>query len=456
MQISVNNLSLVRGILAGNSALGPSTGALEFAGNVSSMLAAMKATDTQRAAVGWHGMSIDVGAGVGNFVDAVWRPAIQTASLPAQVAATINTAKGGAFRTGVEFISATAGDNTTPSAFYTLAGGATMNARFSGAHGASGTTVSLGQAGTATVSFSITSTAPNHVVRVYGYVNTNVGQAARYSLSGANTRALGDAPAVTTAAPMTTSGRYWYEFDITLANTGTTTVLLQGPSGAAGVGGWLFAGVDPQYDATTPGLTVHRLSQSSQTLATLVAGSLDSTDTQPAAATGWLGAGNSTVRADQTSSITSRYGLAGVFAGADVNDIISFGNGAGAYNYGWTLADHERHLTNYVNAMAARSMPVIFVVGHLRHTATPAMTGNPYTQSEVIATYRKVARASSNAAFIDISAQWGTGTEQARYDAMVADTSRWVASEAPRYVHPGTTGHAFFGQYVANAVMAAW
>lgn len=446
--------ALMRALASGRRAA--VAGELEFAGNVSSMLAAMKATNALRTHVGWHGMSISVGAGVGDFVDPVWRSAIQTDSMPAKFSAAINTAKGGTFRTGVEFISATAGDNTTPSAFYTLGGGATMNARFSGYHGAAGTTVSLGQANTATVTFSITSTAANHVVRVYGYVNTNIGQAARYSLSGANTRALGDAPAVTTAAPMAVAGRYWYEFDITLTNTGTTTVTLQGPSGAAGVGGWLFAGVDPQYDNTTPGLTVHRLSQSGQTLATLVAGSLDSTDTQPAAATGWLGAGNANGRSDQTSSITSRYGLSGVFAGADVNDIISFGSGAGAYNYGWTLADHTRHLTNYVNAMAARSMPVIFVVGHLRHTGTPAMTGNPYTQSDVIAAYRSVAQASSNAAFIDLSAQWGTGTEQARYDAMVADTSRWVASEAPRYVHPGTTGHAFYGNYIANAIQAAW
>jgi lysophospholipase L1-like esterase len=254
---------------------------------------------------------------------------------------------------------------------------------------------------------------------------------------------------------MTTSGRYWYEFDITLANTGTTTILLQGPSGAAGVGGWLFAGVDPRYTTSLPGLTIHRLSQSSQTLATLVAASLDNTDTKPTGSA-WLGAGNVAFREDQTSSLSTRYGLSGVFAGADVNDIISFGSGSGAYNYGWTLADHERHLTNYVNAMAARSMPVIFVVGHLRHTATPAMTGNPYTQSQLIAIYRKVAQYSSNAAIIDLSAQWGEGTEQERYDAMVADTSKWVVFESPRYVHPSSAGHAFFGQYVANAIMNAW
>lgn len=209
------------------------------------------------------------------------------------------------------------------------------------------------------------------------------------------------------------------------------------------------------YCTTALTLTVHRLSQSSQTLATLVAASLDNTDTKPTGS-GWLGSGNAAFREDQTSSLTSRYGLAGVFASADVNDLITFGSGAGGLNYGWTLPDHERHLTNYVNAMAARSMPVIFVAGHLRHTATPAMTGNPYTQSELIAVYREVARVSSNAAFIDISAQWGSGTEQERYDAMVADTSRWNAVESPRYVHPSTTGHAFFGQYIANAVMAAW
>ncbi len=441
--------TLARGILAGGGgALGPSTGTLEFAGHVSGMLAAMKATDTQRTAVGWHGMSINVGAGSGGFLDVAWHSNYQTESLPAQVSATINTAKSGTFRPGVELVSSTAGDNTTPNSFFTLGGTAFMGSRF-GAFGPSGQQVGLTAATAKTIAVTISGSA-GQVVRFYGACSA-AGVLPRYSMSGANTVATTNLPATTTTTQLGTGSFYAYDFSLTLTNAGSTTITILAPTSGSTV---FIYGCDPQYDASTPGLTIHRLSQSGSTLSTLIGESLDNTDTQPAGT--WIGSGNAGLRTGSTDTMVTRYGLSGVFAGADINDIISFGSGVGAYNYGWTLADHERHLTNYVNAMAARSMPVIFVVGHLRHTATPAMTGNPYTQSEVIATYRKVARASSNAAFIDLSAQWGTGTEQARYDAMVADTSRWVASEAPRYVHPGTTGHAFFGAYVANAVMAAW
>ncbi|RZL39233.1 MAG: hypothetical protein EOP35_04140 [Rubrivivax sp.] len=427
-------------------------GAIEGASKIASMLAAMKFSNSQRVAIGWHGMSIDFGAGSNGSIDNLWHPEYQTLSLPAKFSAAINAARSGAFLPGIETVSG-AGP-VVGNSYFTLANGAVLGGAGQGLAGVAGQVVGLTAASSRSIAFDVTSAGTNQVVRIYG-IAAAVGIIPRYSLSGSNTLAATALP-TTTSNPIAGTTFHWYETTITLPLAGTTTVTLLGQSGAGGT--WYVWGVDQQY-AATAGLTVHRLSQSGSISYLLAGGGLDNTDTQPSSYTGWIGASGAAFRASTLDSLTIRPGLAGVIAGSDINDILAYSNNVGAYNYGWSLADHQRHLTNYVNGLAARGLQVLLVCGNLRSPDTPAITTptvTPYTQRDIINVYKAVAAASTNAAFIDLSYPFYGASEQITYNNQVADTANWIASEAPRYVHPGPGKHLYYGNYLAAAIQAVW
>lgn len=429
-----------------------------YASKISGLLAAMKSSNTQRVSIPVHSMSIAVGAGTkGPTSSDYGEVEFSTLSIYAKASAQLNTARGGAFARGIETISSLSGDNP----FFTRGGGATVLAKQASVGGTCGQAVSLAGGGTATVSFPMTSAAAGQVVKLYGYTTGNVaGVIPRYSLSGANTQATTALPASTTANPVSnpaaTLGYFWYETTLTMANAGTTTVTLLAPT-AAGQSFVIYA-VDPDYK-TTPGLTFHRASQAGETIATNIGASIDDTDTLPAGGNWQTGANRAAFRSGQTDSLTVRLGAAGVIAGADINDILAYSNNAGAYAYGWTIADHTRHLTNYVNAMASRGLQVLFVLGGLRAPDTPAIVsgaGTPYTQTDVINAYKAVAAASTNAAVLDLTARFSGATEALKFAAQTSNPSDWLAVESPRYVHPSAQRHASDGAYIATQIAAAW
>lgn len=431
----------------------PNTSIILNQANIATMLTAIKSATTQRVALGWHGMSIDVGAGtVGPAATNYGETEFSTLGIVSKTASGINTARGGAFGRGVETVSSLSGSNP----FFTLGGGAAVLAKQAAAGGTCGQGVSLVGGGTTTISFPVTSGFVGQVVKIYGYTTGGVGGIIpRYSLSGANTQATTGLPASTTANPVPNLSYYWYETSLTMVNAGTTTVTLLAPT-AAGAS-FVFYMVDPDVK-TSPGLTIHRLAQAGETLATLVGASWDNTDVAPTGgfwnvATG--GANSPYFRSAQTDSMTLRPGIVGVIASGDINDVLTYGSASGSYGYGWTLADHSRHLTNYVTALAARGLQVLFVLGNLRSPDTPAMVGNPYTQTQVIDVYKAVAAASTNAAVLDLTTQFRGVDEATTFANQAADTTRWLASEGPRYVHPSAVGHAFYGAYVASQILAA-
>jgi hypothetical protein len=301
--------------------------------------------------------------------------------------------------------------------------------------------VSIPGGGTAQAVITVTGAAAGQVVRIYGYHNTN-GMVPRYSISGANTVATSNLPAADTSAPLQTSGRWWYQTDITLTNAGdsTITILCSSTSGH----NLILWGTDPAY-RTDAGITIHRLAQSGAGLPGCIALALDNTDTQPAG--GWIGSGApALIRIDQTDSMTTRLGLQGVFCSFDVNDVTQ----SAAYT---TIGDQIRHYTNYAQAMLARSVPVIFLAGiSLRN---PSSVSSAYTQAECIEAARTVARSVAGCTVLDCTRNWGSGSLQDKYDAQVNPTSNWIAGESPNYLHPNGAGHTLFGNLAASLVLGS-
>ena len=425
-----------------------------YAEKIPALLAAFKSASSQRVNIAAHGMSIWVGAGAIGGTSTTWSEAWATDGLIGRCSAAINAARGGVMGRGVETVSSMGGTNP----FFTLGGGATILPKQGSAGGTCGQGVSLSGGQAYTLSFPVTNGVAGQQVKIFAFITGGAGGVLpRYSLSGANTQATTALPASTTAAPTPVTGYFWYETTLTMTNAGTTTVTLLAPS-AAGASFVVYA-VDRDVK-TVPGLTLHRLSQSGETIATNVGASIDNTDTQPTSGN-WMGGGANAAlfRAAQTDSLTVRQGVTGVIAGADINDILAYSANVGAYGYGWTLADHQRHLTNYANAMLARGLQVLFVLGNLRAPDTPAIAGTPYTQTDVINVYKAVAAASTNCAVLDMTTMFrgagGTNTEAQTFAAQTADTSRWLASEGPRFVHPAPDGHLFYGNYLGSQIIAA-
>lgn len=395
---------------------------------VRSMLSAIRTASWQRVSLAFHGHSIIAGAysddGVFDYASAQnWR----TKSMAAMLSRALNGAVGGAWSSGIECI-------TDPQrGFLTLGGGAAFSPAFSSG-GIGGFVCGMTASGY-TASFA----AAGSTVRVYAYASA-AGVTARYTVNGGATQNASVAPSTATGY----AGMVWYEFTITGLTAGDT-VQLMGPTSGA----YHIYAVDTNY-VTTAGVTVQRLGVSGAAGAQAVAAYLDDTDTQPGSSAFWTASGRAAQRAMQTDSVTTRLGVAGVLNMFDVNDTKTFGDSGNGTAWGWTIADHRRHMVNYLNAMASRSLPVVLCFGPLRDPSTTSALSAPYTQVDLINAYKDVADGFATCAYVDLTEEFTGNTLAERYAAQQATGLIFDS------VHPGSRGSAYFGaQRIAQALLSA-
>lgn len=418
-----------------------STVASEFSGlvgahRVRSMLSAIRTGAYQRVNLGFHGHSIVQGVcsdDTANFNLAAaqtWRQR----SLASLLSRALNGAVGGAWAGGIETMALAQRD------FFTLGGAATFTAPY-GAAGPGGYVLALTNAtDTATI------TAAGTAVRFYGYA-ANAGVVARYSINGGAAQNVAAAPSTPTGFVSGANTLVWYDFTVSGLTAGDTVQLMGPAAGSSSVNYRIYA-VDPAY-VTTAGITVQRLAVAGNMGPQTIAAYLDNTDTQPANGVLWNSPTDGpTIRAMQTESVTTRLGLSGLFNMFDVNDIKAYNYSGQAW--GWSLTTLERHMRNYLNAMDAKSLPVIVCLGPLRDPNAVDTAGTPYTQADIINLYKEVVDSSNNAAYIDLTQEFTGATLNERYSAQLATSLFHDA------VHPGGKGAAYLGaQRAALAVLAA-
>lgn len=406
------------------------------ADKVRSMLAAIRTGGHSRVNLGFHGHSIIQGVCSDDTanLDLTAAQAWRQKSLAAMLSRALNGAVGGAWSGGIEAV--------TPSQRlqYTLGGSASFVGPY-GVAGPGGYVMAL-TAATDTATFVAQGTS----VRVYAYAS-GAGVVARYAVNGGSVQTAAAAPNTPTGLVSSGNTLVWYEFTISGLTAGDSVQLL-GPTSGGSTNNYRVYGVDVAY-TTSAGISVHRQAVMGSMGAQTVAGYLTDEDTgEGGVGFFWTASGAGALRSMQTDSVTTRLGLAGVFNMFDVNDIKAYNFSGQAW--GWTLATLERHMRNYITAMAARSMPVIFAFGPLRDPASADTAGTPYTQADIIDLYKRLAEASTNCAYIDLTAEFQGGTLADRYAAQ-QDTGLIYDS-----VHPGTAGCGYFGaQRIAAALLAA-
>ena len=218
------------------------------------------------------------------------------------------------------------------------------------------------------------------------------------------------------------------------------TVSLIGPTS----GSYRVHYIDLDYQPSAAGVSVHRLCVSGLSLPAINAAALDSTDTQGPQSSSWIGSAAAKVNArlGQAQTVSVQVPQDGVILQTDVNDLNDW------TAYGYTLADLSRHLTNYLTYKASLGIPVLVILGPIRDPSYLPGT-RPYDQADIIAAYKTVIDASSNAAYIDLTAEFSGSTLTARYDAQTASALLYDI------VHPGTMGHGYYGLMIADALLAA-
>lgn len=405
------------------------------ADKVRSMLAAIRTGGHSRVNLAFHGHSVIQGVCSDDTanLDLTAAQAWRQKSLAAMLSRALNGAVGGAWSGGIEAV--------TPSQRlqYTLGGSASFVGPY-GVAGPGGYVMAL-TAATDTATFVAQGTS----VRVYAYAS-GAGVVARYAVNGGSVQTAAAAPNTPTGLVSSGNTLVWYEFTISGLTAGDSVQLL-GPTSGGSTNNYRVYGVDVAY-TTSAGISVHRQAVMGSMGAQTVAAYLSDLDDNTAASFYWTAPGSAALRAMQTDSVTTRLGLSGVFNMFDVNDIKAYNFSGQAW--GWTLATLERHMRNYITAMAARSMPVIFAFGPLRDPASADTAGTPYTQADIIDLYKRLAEASTNCAYIDLTAEFQGGTLAERYAAQ-QDTGLIYDS-----VHPGTSGCGYFGaQRIAAALLAA-
>jgi len=392
------------------------------------MLSAIRTGGWQRVNLAYHGHSIIAGAcsddSAGfNYASAqVWRQR----SVAAMLSHALNGVVGGVWSGGFESMV------NPQQGRYTLSG-----AMFSAQYSLTGPAGFMASLNTATD--TITFTAEGSAVKVYAYASV-AGTVLRYKINGGTTQSAAAAPSTSTGH----GARVWYPVVISGLTVGDSVQLVGATSGVIAV-----YGVDPAH-TTAAGITVHRCGNSGGMGAQTVAAYLDDTDTQPGAGTGWTAAGSAALRSMQTDSVTTQLEAVGVLNMFDVNDIKAYGDAANGTAWGWGIDTHVRHLQNYLSAMAARSLPVVFTFGPLRDPSTASSLTAPFTQADLIDAYKQVIAASSSAAYIDLTQEFTGATLAERYAAQQATGLIYDS------VHPNGKGSAYFGaQRIAQALLSA-
>lgn len=352
--------------------------------------------------------------------------------MAAMLSRALNGAVGGAWAGGVESAA------PTQRLQYTIGGAASFVGPY-GAAGPGGYVVAL-TAATDTAAF----TAQGTSARVYAYASA-AGVVARYAVNGGATQSASAAPAAPTGFVSGGNTLVWYEFTISGLAAGDTVQLI-GPASGSSTNNYRVHAVDPAY-TTAAGISIHRLAVMGYMGPQAVAAYLSDQDDNTSAGFYWTAPGSALLRTMQTDSVTTRLGLSGVFNMFDVNDIKGYNFSGQAW--GWTLATLERHMSSYLAAMAARNLPVILCLGPLRDPAAADTAGTPYTQADIIDLYKRLSNASTNCAYIDLTAEW-SGSLADRYAAQQATGLIYDS------VHPNGRGSAYFGaQRIAQALLSA-
>jgi hypothetical protein len=400
----------------------------------------------ERVHVGYHGMSIVFGVGANNTTVYTGGESGRIKSVTAVLSKILNSTYGGTFSPGFDPCISSPG----------VVWGVTAPAAFAGPFSSAGPEGRAANPSTGSVEYTVTGGRAGQVVRFYTYATPTATPStpvtARYSIAGANVVATTNATP-STGGPITPllTG-HWYEFSVTLSNAGDSTISVLNPASGGTI---VIYGADYDY-LTSPGITLHRLARSGAGITDNCAWALDATDTQPAG--NWTTTGTALQqqqrRDAQFESMTSRIGntgtpgvgIVGALCSFDVNDIVK------STAYGYSLADHYRHITNYVNKMNGAGIPVLFVCGHLRDPSTITTT---QTQQDIIALYKRVSDESNSvcgASFLNLSIN--VGTPQQDYNYQWRDSQMAISGEVPP-LHPNDNGHAKYGSIEANAYLAS-
>lgn len=401
------------------------------------MLGAIGQSSYRRVNIGYHSHSIGVGVSAGDSgtYNAAAFTLFESRGQAAIIAKILSAAYGGS---GTTAGFAMGGTSSGVNPLLTMGGGAGAPSGSSPFFGPSGWTATLSSA-----AHTLAFTAVGAYARVYcaaGGAGSTI--AARWnapSVSGGATQTA-TLPAESPNPGNTPAGdRTWYEFTIGPVVAGETVTIMAPTSSSIRI-----YYVDTNYLPDTAGVSVHRLARPGAMLTGLHGASLDATDTLGPASS-WIGtdaSANGLIRAGQKASMSVRVPQDGIILQTDVNDMNSY------LTYGYSLADQKRHLANYLTYHAGLSLPVLCVFGPIRD---PALNdaGTPYTQDELIAAYKETVDASTNGAYIDLTAEWPGGTTQARYEAEYASGLLYDT------VHPSAYGHGYFGSWIAQSILSA-
>lgn len=240
------------------------------------------------------------------------------------------------------------------------------------------------------------------------------------------------------AAPIPANNRTWYDFTIGPVAP-EEEITLKGVAAGSYIGYF----IDLDYRPNTPGVTVHRLCQPGASLSALHAASIDNTDT--AGTNLWLGAGAANTRLGQAQSMSVRVPQDAVITWTDVNDLNDY------IDRGFSLADMQRHLRNYLAYQASLNLDVLAVFGPIRDPAFNAGS-RPYNQDDLIEAYIDVIDSMPGVAYIDLTKEWPGSTIQERWTSQVASG---LMEPAPTIVHPGAVGHPYWGSLIGNALLQA-
>lgn len=398
-------------------------------------LASIAAAASQRAdiAVQSHSVGIGVSATGGTTYDATNMELWNTRAMFPLMARQLCAAIGGTAATASQSVASGSASPRTTNPLFVVGGGASAASSTWGA-GAGGWRIAMTAA-----AHTVAVKAIGSALKICGVADA-AGRQARWNAPSVSAGATQTAAAAGSTA-LLNGGGVWYEWTITGVTPGET-VTLMGPT----AGLYTITQIDPDY-RTDAGITLHRQCLTGAPAAEISAAYLDNTDTQgPNAA--WLGSTTfiQNTRADQARSLSLRPAAMDlVIAMTDVNDLNTFDAAGSAWAY--SLADHQRHLSNYLAYHAANSIPVLCVFGPMRDpTYLPG--ARPYDQVQLIAALKAACDASTNGAYIDLTAPFGSGA-QAAYDAQVA------AGLLEDIVHPGATGHPYWGRVLAGAILDA-
>lgn len=394
------------------------------ASKIAAAIADLKTANVNRRSIVWCGHSVIQGVGsdgtggTGPANASSWR----ASSMPSKLALAMNTALGGSASYGIETFAIAQRDR------FTLSGGATLGAQY-GLTGPGGFQVVF-SAAAHSCSFAVNGSS----IRVYAYA-TAAGTQARYTVNGGSVQTVAGAA----GASVGFGTRVWYEFVISGLTAGDTVALL-GPTSSA----YAVFGVDVNY-ITTPGITMHRMAYSGFMMAQTLGPCLDGTDTDPAG--GWTsGADEATFRSVNGVSQCVRPAPSLVLTSFDINDLKAYGGSGTAW--GWSLATHKRHMTNFAQFLAAQSLPLLIVTGPTRDPALTIADGTPYDQDDLIAVYREVSDEQPNVAFYDLTQVFAPGQSLA---------NRYTAQQASGYifdsVHPNAAGAVYFANLVAAGLL---